>query len=300
MRLSNLFLLGAFVGFAAATVHDFEALGAVADDGSNVTTLDANAALLNHALQSGVLAPGDTLLFPNKTFHLQGGITASGLRNVTLQFDGTLSFASDRKRWPKKPDGKVMNCLELEDAENLLLTSSGTGVLQGNGKAWWLGIPQHSEDRPKLLQIADSARIVVEHLHFLNSPYWSTDFKDVDTVTIRHCDVAVRWNAGARDHGALELAAANTDGFDLSGSNVHIHDVNIWNQDDCVCVKNVKPGSRRASCSENWLVERVHASGLGLTIGSIGCSASTTHVRNICQQLPNNMTTNGRRYVETQ
>lgn len=124
-----------------------------------------------------------------------------------------------------------------------------------------------------MLQVSDAARVVVEHLHFLNSPYWSTDFKDVDTVTIRHCDVAVRWNAAADNHGALELAAANTDGFDLAGRNVHIHDVNIWNQDDCVCVKNVKPGSHRASCTENWLVERVNASGLGLTIGSIGGSS---------------------------
>jgi len=84
----------------------------------------------------------------------------------------------------------------------------------------------------------------------------------------------VRWDADASKHTALELAAANTDGFDLSGRNVHIHDCNIWNQDDCVCVKNVQPGSRRASCSENWLVERVNASGLGLTIGSIGGSTA--------------------------
>ena len=141
---------------ALGVVYDFEALGAIADDGSNVTTLDANAALLNRTLQSG-LAPGDTLVFPNKTFHLQGGVVASGLRNVTLRFDGTISFADDRKRWPKRPNGNVMNCLELDDAEDVTLTSAGVGTLQGNGKAWWLGIPVHSEDRPKLLQVSDAA-----------------------------------------------------------------------------------------------------------------------------------------------
>lgn len=42
----------------------------------------------------------------------------------------------------------------------------------------------------------------------------------------------------------------------------------VWNQDDCICVKDG---------SENMLIERVEASGLGLVIGSIGGST----VRNI-------------------
>ena len=280
---------------AHCAVYDFEALGAIPGS-SNTTTLDRNAVLLNRTLQTTLL-PGDELLFPNKTFHLQGGVTCSGLRNITLRFDGTLKFANERKAWPKNPKGGVMNCLEFEDAEDLTLTSSGTGVLDGNGKAWW-GAAQyaiHAEDRPKLLQVTDAARVVVEHLHFLNSPYWTTEFKDITDVVIRYCDVAVRWNADADDHSGLELTAFNTDGFDLSGkwrscvtaalhtkahptpthpgSNVHIHDCNIWNQDDCVCVKDVAPSGKRASCSENWLVERVNASGLGLTVGSIGGSA---------------------------
>ena len=49
----------------------------------------------------------------------------------------------------------------------------------------------------------------------------------------------------------------------MTGKNVHIHDCNVWNQDDCVAVKDG---------SENMLIERVNASGLGLTIGSISGS----------------------------
>jgi hypothetical protein len=62
--------------------------------------------------------------------------------------------------------------------------------------------------------------------------------------------------------------AFNTDGFDVTGKNVWIHDCRVWNQDDCIAVKDG---------SENMLFERIHASGLGLTIGSIGNSV----VRNI-------------------
>lgn len=59
------------------------------------------------------------------------------------------------------------------------------------------------------------------------------------------------------------FSAFNTDGFDVTGKNVWIHDCRIWNQDDCIAVKDG---------SENMLFERIHASGLGLTIGSIGGS----------------------------
>ena len=54
-------------------------------------------------------------------------------------------------------------------------------------------------------------------------------------------------------HGLVDLTAFNTDGFDVSGKelnccnhsqtldhlgrNVWIHDVAIWNQDDCIAVK---------------------------------------------------------------
>ena len=67
------------------------------------------------------------------------------------------------------------------------------------------------------------------------------------------------WNS----HNLVELTAFNTDGFDVSGRNVHIHDCDIWNQDDTIAVKDD---------SRDMLFERITASGVGLTIGSIGSS----------------------------
>jgi hypothetical protein len=51
--------------------------------------------------------------------------------------------------------------------------------------------------------------------------------------------------------------------LDFTGRNVHVHDCNIWNQDDCIAVKD---------SSANMLFERISCSGLGLVIGSIGGS----------------------------
>ena len=38
-------------------------------------------------------------------------------------------------------------------------------------------------------------------------------------------------------HGIIDMTAFNTDGFDVSGKNVWIHDCNVWDQDDCIAVK---------------------------------------------------------------
>jgi len=74
--------------------------------------------------------------------------------------------------------------------------------------------------------------------------------------------VDARWTNIDR-HTLLDLTAFNTDGFDFTGVNVHVHDCNVWNQDDCFAVKDG---------SENMLIEYVNCSGLGLVIGSIGDS----------------------------
>ena len=38
-------------------------------------------------------------------------------------------------------------------------------------------------------------------------------------------------------HGIIDMTAFNTDGFDVTGRNVWIHDCSVWDQDDCIAVK---------------------------------------------------------------
>ena len=57
-----------------------------------------NTADLNATLAT--LKAGDTLLIPNRTFWLAGGVRAFGLVNATLRLDGTLRFLAGRKGWP--------------------------------------------------------------------------------------------------------------------------------------------------------------------------------------------------------
>ena len=49
-------------------------------------------------------------------------------------------------------------------------------------------------------------------------------------------------------HDVVDMTAFNTDGFDFTGQDIYLHDAEVWNQDDCVAVKDG---------SKNVLVERV-------------------------------------------
>ncbi|GAB5363910.1 hypothetical protein AAMO2058_000923900 [Amorphochlora amoebiformis] len=246
-----------------ATVYDFEKLGGKPDDDSSQTAW-ANGGLVNKTLQA-ILQPGDTLFFPNKTFTLMGGVQAEGLRDVTIQIDGTLEFKDDIDSWPTQ-DGKVLNCMVFKNVMNMTFTSSGKGTIDGKGERWW-GIPGigyliQGKNRPNLFEIDTGKDVLIENLLFKQSPCLTVWAHNMDGLEIRWTDIDAR-RTDADSHTIIDLTAFNTDGFDVAGKNVWIHDCNVWNQDDCVCVKGN---------SENMLFERINASGLGLVIGSISGS----------------------------
>jgi len=200
-----------------------------------------------------------------------GGIVAADLKDVTIQLDGTLSFSKKIKDWPRKPlsgvhlfkKGDALDCLVFNNTVNLTLTSSGTGTLEGNGEVWW-GIPGigylvRQENRPKLIEINYANNTLVENFYFHNSPYWTFNTHHIEGMEIRFSSINNR-RTEKDDHGIIDMTAFNTDGFDMSGNNIWVHDCDVWNQDDTFCVKGT---------SNNITFERIRASGIGLTIGSI-------------------------------
>ena len=267
---------------------------------------EANAIALNQSLHA--LLPGDTLIIPKRTFHILGGVEGVGLRDVTIRIDGTLLFSPDTASWPHYGDGTHRAGLAFWDAHGLTISSSRQGTLDGNGRAWWsvpgFGYLMHQEKRPRLLTIANSTRVIVERILFKDSPYWTTLIVAVEDLIIRHCGITAR-RTKALTHSFVDLSAFNADGFDVAGCRrVWIHDCDIWTQDDAIAVKDyivypwseandtsaylagVRHGASEAEAqgeqtnsarplgivipSEDMLFERINASGLGLTIGSIG------------------------------
>ena len=195
--------------------------------------------------------------------------------NNVIQIDGGLYFASTYlnaekyiNEWPRYTpgkDGAVLECITIINATNLTITSASEyGTLNGAGDKWW-GIPGvgylvREENRPRMLVVDTSTNVLLEKISFLQSPYWTVLFNQVINLEVRHSKIDNR-----RDdfdgHDPLDVTAFNTDGFDMSTcDNVWIHDSSVWNQDDCFDVKDN---------TKNVVIERVNASGVGLTIGSI-------------------------------
>eukprot|EP00930_Biecheleria_cincta_P058225 TRINITY_DN44083_c0_g1_i1.p1 TRINITY_DN44083_c0_g1~~TRINITY_DN44083_c0_g1_i1.p1 ORF type:complete len:528 (-),score=79.84 TRINITY_DN44083_c0_g1_i1:162-1646(-) len=80
----------------------------------------------------------------------------------------------------------------------------------------------------------------------------------------------------------LQPEDLNTDGLDPSGSDFHIHDCSILNDDDSIAVKPMDKASNGPSdCTQNILIENMVLTGFGASIGSVPPSADTNCVRNI-------------------
>ena len=82
---------------AEGRVIDFELdVGGIPDDLTEETAW-FNGGLLNSTLPT--LQPGDTFIFPDKTFYLMGGILVSDISSVVFIIDGTLLFSNDTRNW---------------------------------------------------------------------------------------------------------------------------------------------------------------------------------------------------------
>ena len=150
------------------------------------------------------------------------------------------------------------------------------GCINGGGDFWWGYIRYviRAEDRPRLFILENCRNILVENILFDKSPYWTFLAKNTQYLEIQYCKVSNRRRTPCfglipyTPHDGYQLGAFNTDGFDVGGDSSHsiyIHDVEIWNQDDCIAIK----------AGRNILCERIRASGMGLAIGSLGVNKHT-------------------------
>ena len=263
---------------AVATVVDFEEAGGKPCvrtwlKACDLSTSDAfsNTEKMNTALAA--LKPGDVLRVPNSTYLMMGGVRGSDLKGVKLQIDGTLLWSDDIKAWPtevkhNKSTKSPIIAMKFERTVGFTITSSGAGILNGNGAAWWglpgIGYLLRGKNRPPMMNIDDATDFLLEKIHFIQAPRFNFQSSSLRNATIRYCHVDAR-RTSADSHDAIDLTAFNTDGFDVSGNGIHIHDSSVWNQDDTFCIK----GSQDEPTA-NVLIENVRASGVGLSVGSIG------------------------------
>ena len=101
------------------------------------------------------------------------------------------------------------------------------GTFDGYGKRWWglpgIGYLVRGETRPRLFTMDYSNETLIENVLFLNSPYWTTYFTDVNGLEIRHSAIDAR-RMDDDGHNLIDMTAFNTDGFDVTGTNVWIRE----------------------------------------------------------------------------
>ena len=277
----NILLAVFFVLFYTKTVVNSREIvfdGIPNDDSLEIQIINGKS--LNSSLNA--LLPGDIFIIKNQTYFTQGGIiVTTELNDVIINIQGTLKFNNDRSTYPTNEIG-VLECLHFQGfLNNVTFTSyleddnypdlgdqSTRGTIDGGGRPWWGAIDylKYQEDRPRLFVIDASKNIIFERILLLNSPFWSFWAQNSDNLIIRYSEVYIETKY--QKHSLWDLQKFNTDGYDVTGRNIHIHDVNVYNNDDCICIKDD---------TQNVLVENVVTSGLGLVVGSIGSS----HVSNI-------------------
>ncbi|KAF1981733.1 glycoside hydrolase family 28 protein [Aulographum hederae CBS 113979] len=182
---------------------------------------------------------GGVVFVPEGNFQMSTWVSLSGGTGVGIQIDGIIT----RKDGSDK-GGNMILVQRSNDVE--FFSGNGRGAFQGKG------YEMHREKNimgPRILRFVRVDNFAVHDFIMVDAP--SFHFS-MDT-----CKNGEVYNLVVRggNQGGL-------DGIDVWSDNVHIHDVEVTNKDECVCVK---------SPAHNILIENIYCNWSGgSSIGSLG------------------------------
>jgi hypothetical protein len=232
-------------------------------------------------------------------YPVRGGIVINNAKNLVLDINGILDFggcafnnniyynnsncALKKRNYPGysifPKYSNVESMITVSNYYNLTITSSNKkGKFVGGGDQWYgimngIYLGDSMDTKPIFLngRYGTNYMFNMEYVSFYQPPYW-TIYMAVDNVHIHDIQIIAhheeynklyedffqRKEINKKILGAI--TAFNTDGIDIHGNDVHIHDCKIHVGDDCIAVKH----------GNNWLVENIVASGMGMAVGSVG------------------------------
>jgi len=251
MKLTIAILLSLSLPLGATTfsIRDFGATG----DGH---TLDTSA--IQKAVNTAAAAGGGTVLVPAGSFLTDPFTLASGI-DFHLDAGAVLRIDNDLNRYPVSRK-RYQDAITATDAHDLGI--SGTGVIDGQGAAWWQAFRDNPNmtHRPYLIKFLHCTRLKVTGVTLRNSPMFHLVTQNCTDVTIAGITIK------SPEH------AANTDGIDPSGWNFLITDCNIDTGDDDIAIKPA-PGSGRTPGNKHFVVKNCtfgHGHGMSVGGGSAG------------------------------
>ncbi|PAV21490.1 rhamnogalacturonase [Pyrrhoderma noxium] len=185
--------------------------------------------------------PGSTLYVPEGNYDMETWQTLSGGSKWAFQLDGIITRTGTS-------GGNMILVENTSDFE--FFSSNSAGAIQGNGY-------QVRNTGPRLLRIAKTKDFSVHDIILVDSPVF-------------HLVIQEGTNGEVYNMAIRGTNLGGSDGIDVWGTNNWIHDVEVTNRDECVCVK---------SPSSNIMVERVwcNQSG-GSSIGSLGAGVAVEDI----------------------
>jgi polygalacturonase len=178
----------------------------------------------------------------NGNLHLPQNITA--VQEIVNGTGGTLY--SNGKYWFTF-SGPCIDYIGSADVNN--------GWINSYGQAWWDANPANGtgiDDRPHLMSF-ETTHGSLKHFKSRKPIAWNVQLKG-DDIDVSHALI------DAESTGSFPF---NTDGFDVTGTNVRITDSVIYNGDDAIAVQS---GSHNVVFERNTIGYQSH----GMSIGSLG------------------------------
>ncbi|KIP07995.1 glycoside hydrolase family 28 protein [Phlebiopsis gigantea 11061_1 CR5-6] len=209
--------------------------------GGSVGSSDIGPAILSAFNNCVLKNTGSTLYIPPGSYNMATWVTLKGASNWALQIDGVITRTATT-------GGHMIIVQNANDFE--MWSSTGDGAIQGHGY-------QCRNTGPRLLRIITSTNFALHDLIFVDSPAFhviidKSSNGEIYNLAIRGADIG------------------GSDGIDISGNNIWVHDVMVTNRDECVTVKNP---------SQNYKIERIwcNQSG-GSAIGSLGAGTAIENI----------------------
>ncbi|GMJ01440.1 QUARTET 2 [Hibiscus trionum] len=204
---------------------------------------------------------GAVMVVPrNKIYHLKP-VDFSGPCNspLTLKIFGTIKATANHSDYRRR------QWLYFDNVQNLRV--EGGGIINGNGRTWWLNSCKINttlpcSEAPTAVTFSQCSNLRVARLQIKNSQQMHLSFKKCVDVKVLDLFVIAPGNS------------PNTDGIHVTGThNIHIKNCVIRTGDDCISIVS---GSQNVRATDITC-----GPGHGISIGSLGAGNSSAYVSNV-------------------
>jgi len=255
---------------AAINVFNVEKYGAVGDGKHDCTEA------FSRAWQAACKKPSAMLFVPGNKKFVVNNLFFSGpcQPHFIFKVDGIIAAYQNPASWKN-------NRIWLQFAKLTNFILMGKGVIDGQGKQWWVGQCKwingreicNDRNRPTAIKIDFSKAVIIQGLTLMNSPEFHLAFGNCEGVKIIGINIKAPRNS------------PNTDGIDIFASkNFVIQKNTIGTGDDCVAIGT---GS-----SHIVIKDLICGPGHGISIGSLGRGNSRAEVSYVH--------VNGAKFIDTQ